>query len=81
MDVRRGGLGARLEVRVDVETKRRIGRAAKGCGKSVGDFVRGLCVAGVGRREAEAREWRRGAKALRAAGAVGWDKGRRKKGV
>jgi hypothetical protein len=81
VDIRRSGLGARLEVRLDAKTKRRIERAARGYGKKVGDYVRGLCLADVGRREAEGRERRLVDRGLKVLGVVGRGQGRRKKGV
>ena len=80
MDVRRSGFGARLEVRLEEKTKRRIARAAKGFGKSVGDYVRGLCLADVGWREAEARERRGVARVSKGAGVMVGGCGRGKKG-
>ena len=46
------GLTARLEMRLDQKTKTRIQRAARGYGNSVGDFLRGLCLAELARRQA-----------------------------
>lgn len=81
MDVRRGRLGARLEVRLGEKTKAGIERAAKGCGRSVGDYVRGLCLAELGRREGEAGERKGARRGLMGAGIMCLGQGRRKKGV
>jgi len=81
MGPKRVVLGARVELRVDEKTKRRIERVSKGFGKSVGDYVRGLCLAGVSRWEAEERAVRMLRKAKAAPGVAQGGRGGREKGV
>jgi hypothetical protein len=77
----RVGLGARIEVRLDQKTKSRIRRAAKVFGKGVGDYVRGLCLADLGQREAERRERRGVARLTGGVGVGSLGQGRGKKGA
>jgi len=60
-------LGARLEFRLDENQARRIARVAKGFGQKVSNYVRGLCLADISRREAQARQRRRTAQPLNSA--------------